>query len=338
MSETTKRIFFSRCFITLPYNLIDNNTNTKEIVLQIKNLRNNTENIHRKMLKLALDNLQGKNGSSYEGIARKILSTRERLEMLASRHEATPADMGTPSFRIYLWLRYLSDQINLAQHMRGLQEFMQIIFKEQNSMNLDREDSLVKIDFSGYLYQRKTAHSATQLLVHEGFIDAPQKVKAQLISAAFARRKGKAVDDVRAYATSEPYLERSAAISGEPIANRLSCRGSCYDLAAIFQTLNTQYFGASLPQLRLIWSSARAQRRLGYYHPEIQTIAVNRKLDRAGIPRLLLEYILYHEMLHQHFGIEHRNGRRYAHTSAFHLAEKRFRGRQEAESLIKLLQ
>lgn len=290
------------------------------------------------MFHLALDDLQGKNSNDQEDILRKILSTRERLELLTSRHDATPADMGTPSLRIYLWLRYLSNQTNLAQHMRGLQEFTQIILKEQSSMHLDRENLLLKIDFSGYLYQRKTSHASTQLLVHEGFIDAPQKIKAQLISAAFARRKGKAVDDVRAYATSEPYLQRSAAISAEPIANRLSCRGKYFDLAAIFNTLNKQYFGASLPHPRLIWSSVRAQRRLGYYHPEIHTIAVNRKLDKAGIPRLLPEYILYHEMLHQHFGIEHRNGRRYAHTSAFHQAEKRFKGYQEAESLIKLLQ
>jgi hypothetical protein len=40
-------------------------------------------------------------------------------------------------------------------------------------------------------------------------------------------------------------------------------------------------------------------------------------------------------MLHQHLGIKEVNGRRYAHTSAFKKAERKFKDQKVAEELVK---
>jgi hypothetical protein len=303
-------------------------------VLQIRNLRKNTDFIHTMIDRSVQENDHEK----LNELKGEIFHLKNEIEHLCAKHQGTAADLGTPSYRQYLWLRFLSTSNHLAVHLQGFKEFIQVITDEKINEVGNLANFQLKIDFSGYLYQRKTSHQVTRLLINEGFIHAPVSVKSQLIQAAFARRKTKSISKLKAYTNSEGFLRITELIAGDPIANNLICKGKNVDLSLLFHSLNKRYFNESLKPPRLMWSSARAKRRLGYFHPEIQTIAINQKLDGASIPRLLIEYILYHEMLHQYFGIEHRDGRRYAHTPTFHRAEKRFKGYQEAENLIKLLQ
>ena len=204
-------------------------------------------------------------------------------------------------------------------------------------MRIDPRKIFIKINYSGYLYRQHTSQNKHILQANEAFITAPLNIKKSILSAAFSRRSSKQIRAIKAYGTTSTFRRLVKIISGEPIANHISCRGNKFDLSNLFHKLNKEYFDENLPQPRLIWSSRSAKRRLGYYNPEINTIAVARRLDDKKIPRLLVEYILYHEMLHQYFGVKNYNGRRYAHTTAFRNAEKQFRHQKEAENLIKLI-
>jgi len=306
-------------------------------MLQIRNLRKTTDTIHQALFHHVLNKDQHQQENDLSSITIMIRNQKDRVDQLCAKHGGTAADLATPSFRVYLWLRFMVNPTNLYMHSAGLEDFIHILREIKKYHLIDNSQSLLKINYSGYLYQRKTDRDQTILLVHEAFITAPIKIKRQIVTAAYAKRKGKAVQAVRAYTASGDYISMTAGIRGEPIANQLTCGGNHYDLKQLFSDLNRTYFRASLSQPRLVWSSSRAKRRLGYYHPDIHTIAINKKLDSSATPLTLINYILYHEMLHQHFGIEHRNGRRYAHTSAFHQAEKQFTNYQEAENLIKLL-
>jgi len=303
-------------------------------VLQIRNLRKNTDQINIMMHQHVRENDPKKE----DAFKSEINRLKDEIERLCQKHHGTAADLGTPSYRQYLWLRFLSSSNHLSIHLQGLKEFDRIIIDKKIDAARNLDHFQLKIDYSGYLYQRKTSHQVTRLLINEGFIRAPAALKTKLVEAAFARHKTSLMSKIKAYTNSAGYLQITGLIAGEPIANKLSCKGNKFDLSSLFQNLNKKYFDEHLRQPRLIWSSSRAKRRLGYYHPEIHTIAINQKFDSTSVPRLLIDYILYHEMLHQFFGIEHRDGRRYAHTPAFHQAEKRFIGYQEAENLIKLQQ
>jgi len=276
------------------------------------------------------------NQASFADIRADIFDLKNKIEKLCKKNKGTPSDLGTPTYRQYLWVRFLSNANNLLLHLKGLQTFHKII-KNQNTQKNSVNQIQIKIEYSGYLYQRKTSRGNTTLLINACFVNANEQIKQKLINAAFAKRRNKASEEIKSYANSDLYIEMGKRIAGDPIANSLSCKGKYYDLARLFHNINSQYFDAKLPQPRLVWSSSRAQRRLGYYHPEIHTIAINKKFDSRHTSQILIDYILYHEMLHQFFGIEHRNGRRYAHTTAFHKAEKNFKGYKEAENLIKLL-
>jgi len=63
---------------------------------------------------------------------------------------------------------------------------------------------------------------------------------------------------------------------------------------------------------------------LGHYDPSHNAIVLSRILDRPQTPRVAVEYVLFHEMLHLRFPAEHRGARRCVHTKAFKEAEKQF--------------
>ena len=115
----------------------------------------------------------------------------------------------------------------------------------------------------------------------------------------------------------------------------LSTKGHLYDLKLIFQRVNKQYFQNSMLHPRLIWSSRFALRRLGYYHPDSDTVTISCALDCQSVPPHVLEYVMYHELLHKVLGLKTVNSCRMAHTRKFKRLEKKFAQYQLAEKFIK---
>lgn len=114
-------------------------------------------------------------------------------------------------------------------------------------------------------------------------------------------------------------------------------RGDCYDLQAIFEELNQTYFHGLMAQPLLGWSRRPSRVMLGHYDPSHNAIILSRLLDRGSVPRLAVEYILFHEMLHLRFPVEHRGARRCVHTREFKAAEKQFPLLIEAKQHLKAI-
>ena len=104
----------------------------------------------------------------------------------------------------------------------------------------------------------------------------------------------------------------------------LPARGRHHDLEEIFQGLNHRFFHGQIPSSRLGWSHKNSRRILGHYDSGHGTIIVSRKLDSPEVPRYLVEYVVYHEMLHIRFPVERRGQRRVVHSREFREAEKKF--------------
>ena len=113
--------------------------------------------------------------------------------------------------------------------------------------------------------------------------------------------------------------------------------GATHNLNSIFERLNQSYFDGLLGQPRLGWSRGTSKRLLGHFDPSHNAIIISRVFDRADIPELALEYVMYHEMLHLCYPVEHGGKRRCVHTKEFKAAEKRFPKLKEAKEIIKRL-
>ncbi len=112
-------------------------------------------------------------------------------------------------------------------------------------------------------------------------------------------------------------------------------RGEHFDLEEIFLSLNRRFFNGELPPCRLGWSLRAAETVLGRYDPAHRAIIISRKLDAASVPRYVVEYLVFHEMLHARFPLQHRGGRRVIHSREFRVAEKAFPHYHQARGRLK---
>ncbi|MBI2573330.1 M48 family metallopeptidase [Candidatus Woesearchaeota archaeon] len=99
-------------------------------------------------------------------------------------------------------------------------------------------------------------------------------------------------------------------------------------LAASFARMNQQFFSGAMEQPNLRWGSA-SRHRLAYYNLHDDSITVSTLFQTA--PQQILDYLLYHEMLHKHFQFEHKNGRSHAHTPAFRAAEAQYPNQKQVD-------
>jgi hypothetical protein len=113
--------------------------------------------------------------------------------------------------------------------------------------------------------------------------------------------------------------------------------GAQHNLEQVFEKLNLEHFGGMMARPALGWSTVRSRTRLGHFDPSHNTIVVSRIFDDARVPRLALEYVMFHEMLHLHYPTEHKGARRCVHTPEFKAHEKLFPHYREAKALLKSL-
>jgi predicted metal-dependent hydrolase len=76
---------------------------------------------------------------------------------------------------------------------------------------------------------------------------------------------------------------------------------------------------------------------LGHFDPSHNAIIISRIFDRQTVPPLALEYVMFHEMLHLRFPVDHTGARRRVHTTEFREAEKKFPHWKDAKELLKRL-
>jgi hypothetical protein len=112
-------------------------------------------------------------------------------------------------------------------------------------------------------------------------------------------------------------------------------QGECRNLEAIFERLNQQFFNGLLGRPQLGWSRQPSRGLLGHFDPSHNAIIISRIFDQEKVPELALEYVLFHEMLHLRFPVEHNGVRRRMHTREFRQAEKQFPRLPEAKELLK---
>ena len=102
--------------------------------------------------------------------------------------------------------------------------------------------------------------------------------------------------------------------------------GTYYNLEDIFDGLNQTYFDGRLKKPLIGWSLNPSYRRLGFYTQEKNLLVISRIFDSRKVPVEVVEYMMYHEMLHIAIPVTEKNGRRKIHPPQFLQREKIFPG------------
>ncbi len=171
--------------------------------------------------------------------------------------------------------------------------------------------------------------------------DCPPEVMRALAFVLVSRLLGKKVPAVhervyRDYSLT-PEVMRSSDIARRRRGRKMisSAQGNTYDLDKMFSKLNRRYFDSSVEKPTLTWSQRKTRSILGHHDRVYETITISKSLDSSQVPDWFVEFILYHEMLHIKHAARMINGRRYYHTAAFRLDERRFAKYEDAQRWLE---
>ena len=114
-------------------------------------------------------------------------------------------------------------------------------------------------------------------------------------------------------------------------------RGRFFNLLEIFEHLNRRFFQGKIRVRLLGWSPLRSRTVLGHYDFAHSSITISRWLDSASTPRYLVEYVVFHEMLHAVYPVGHNGHRRVVHSAEFRAAERKFPEYEQARRKLRQL-
>ena len=138
----------------------------------------------------------------------------------------------------------------------------------------------------------------TKVSLHRMFLTAPQNIMQAL--ACYIKREHKAISpDIKAFIEARRLeLDYSHIIDRDT----LDTKGSAFDLMKIYRKLNKTYFKNSL-DLGITWFGSsfirnRSRCSLGLYYDTLKLIKIHRLLDNPLVPYFVIEFVVFHEMLH----------------------------------------
>jgi hypothetical protein len=173
------------------------------------------------------------------------------------------------------------------------------------------------------------------------FEEAPEEAVGALVRILLAKLLRRRVrkewnEAYRSHAARDEVIDASEDVRRRRGRKRFGApAGRVYDLDALFDRLNTEHFGGRLSKPHLGWTLRDAWRTHGHYDPAHDTIVISRSLDDPATPAFVVEFILYHEMLHVAMPAERRDGRHVHHTPTFRRAEAAFPRMREAVTWLE---
>jgi hypothetical protein len=174
-------------------------------------------------------------------------------------------------------------------------------------------------------------------LLEDAPVSVIEAIAGILLARLYRRRTPrKFLADYREFA-HEPQIRERVFTARRGRGRRIAHHpaGKFYDLGALFDQLNRRYFAATLPTPRLGWSTRRWRSMLGCYDAALDQIVLSKDLDRKNIPGYVVEYILYHEMLHIKHPQRSVNCRLESHSAKFRADEKLFTDYKKAIRFLR---
>lgn len=225
----------------------------------------------------------------------------------------------------------------------ALSELSLLFARVFERMDLRRPSPIFEASFHPFAGLRSTVrlrHGRALVRISDVLEDASplvlEAVAELLLSQVYrARPSREARDCYRAYIMKPEVrasIEEVRRIRGFKML--LPPKGRYFDLCAVFDELNAQFFKGKI-EARIGWSPNRSRTLLGHYDSAHGTITISRWFDSPSVPRYVVDYLVYHEMLHVLFPVERNGDRRVVHSAEFRRAERKFPAYEQAHKRLK---
>lgn len=185
-----------------------------------------------------------------------------------------------------------------------------------------------------HLWRRRDYQNSTLLKAHIGFQNADRQVWQSLLQCSLGQSAPDLEQTYREYSASEDFNELLLELESFATPPPPPSRGRAHDLNELFARVNAGYFGGLMPKPTLTWNRRLTARKFAHYQPSRDTVMISVSLDDPEVPAFVLDFVMYHELLHKKHGSTIVNGRRLSHSPAFRAEERQFAQYHEAERLI----
>jgi hypothetical protein len=264
-----------------------------------------------------------------------LAARRQReVDALCAREGGHPAQLETRSLQAYGWFAFLASPETLQGHLEALHAARTAVRRHAAPGTADGEIHLLGMS-SLWRAQRTPRGSVHRF--HESFVAAPVELWNALFQAFAAGRTDVVRALVRDFGSGDDAAEVVAEMDSHAGEDEEAAAGETHDLEAAFARVNARCFDGAMERPQLAWTRRPTVRVFGHYNFARDRVTLSRSLDHPEVPTLLVDYILYHELLHKRHGLTPRSGRLFAHTPAFRADERRFEGYAEAEQAMRAL-
>jgi hypothetical protein len=231
------------------------------------------------------------------------------------------------------WLAFFAERDNLDAYLTAVWRANGAFESALEPDAPFRAPAVVEFRLTTSLYRLRSYADGTRLMLATPMICFDEGLFASLARAAL---NGGSKQHIVQAARGDVYQAIQAeleALSGPDETTS----GVHHDLAASYTRVASRYLLEFTDRPRLTWSRTFTGRKFGHYDPVRDAVMMSCTLDRRDVPEPVLDFVMYHELLHRKLGVTWRCGRMSAHTPEFRREEQRFEGHHEAEAVLRRL-
>jgi hypothetical protein len=196
--------------------------------------------------------------------------------------------------------------------------------------------------FAGLTHTARLRGNRLLIRVSDLLADAPEDVLRSLALILLAKIYRRRVDEshhalYRAFILDSEMQQRArtARTTRGRGPRPAIAKGRWKNLDLNFGRVNAEYFEGKLERPRLAWSTTRSRRILGRYDATHHTVFISLFFDSPLIPDFVLDYVLYHELLHIRHPSRAGDCRLINHTPEFRADERKFKSYKKATEWIR---
>ena len=302
--------------------------------LRIKNIVKQQKNIQQQIGQLKSNHTD----SQLESIGQTLTDCIREIDRICQQNQLTPAALTMPSRKAYAWMKFLflTDRDNLKLHIQTTQRIKMLAHRAIKAQKLDISEIQVTItNYNGLYKYKQNRQGNIELQLSEGFIQAEDKILEAIVNTAIQGNNPQDKQLIRHFSSTGAYSDIILELDLIAELDAETPQGNYYDLEALFHPINQEYFAGEMAKPRLTWNKTLTHRKLGHYEPLKDRVVMSRTLDSSHVPQMVVELVLYHELLHKHHGAKLLNGKRMVHTPEFRRSERQFRHYQEAQQWLE---
>jgi hypothetical protein len=279
------------------------------------------------LTRLSLAEDDGRRQSVYENIQ----TTGASMERGLRTSGILDGQLKPESRAIRDWLAHFVRAENFAAYLRGLATAQAAFAEAQARQGRFRAPVVIHFRPMKGVYRVRSAADGTLVHLPTPMITFDEPTFRLLAGLALLRVGGK-----------RPVLDAMARPAYQAVLLQVEPRGDGseevpglhHSLSDALERVRAAYFGDEMRRPALCWSRTFTGCKFGHYDAVRDTVMVSASLDRRDVPEHVIDFIVYHELVHRKLGVRWTGDRRDAHTPEFRAEEKRFARYAEVQAFL----